>query len=392
MFNSWFNQRALDEEQFNTARRKLVENAPIPILWLFGKTGSGKSSIVRCLTGLETVDIGTGFKPQTRRSSLYEFPDASAPILKFLDTRGLGETGYDPAEDIDTFADAAHLMIVTVRVMDHALEELVAALRKIRHAAPSRPVILALTALHDSYPGQQHPDPDPFDVSPTPLPDGIAPGLRRSLESQYQRFDGLFDFAVPIDLTPEYEGFDEPNFGGQRFKQTIIQSLPAAYRHNLLQMDELLEPLGDLQRRRTLPTILGTSSLAATAAAVPFPWIDIPVVMGLQTHLIYKLARIHEQPIDANTIAKLSGVLGSRIAVRMALRATLKFIPWVGMAANAAAAFAMTFATGMVWNWYFLEVKRGHVPTESELRDEFQNQLQRAAEVWQAASEQPFDS
>jgi len=65
------------------------------------------------------------------------------------------------------------------------------------------------------------------------------------------------------------------------------------------------------------------------------------------------------------------------------IREGLKFVPWVGMAANAAAAFAYTFAGGMVWNWYFTEVRAGHVPTEAELREVYRSQLQRATELWQ---------
>ncbi len=385
MLGNWFSRKPLNDEQYQKAKGSVLEKAPIPVLWLFGKTGSGKSSVVRELTGVEEVEIGTGFRPQTQFSSQYAFPNESEPILKFLDTRGLGEAHYDPTEDIVEFEGSAHLMIVTVRVMDHALDEMLAALKTIRKSAPDRPVLLVLTALHDAYPGEQHPEVDPFDESNAPLPDGIHPDLKRSLEQQYERFKGLFDCAVPIDLTPPHEGFHQPAFGSDRLKRAIVAALPAAYRHQILQMDQILDPLADEIKKKTMPTILGTSGLAATAAAVPVPWVDIPVVMGLQTHLIYKLAKLHGQSIDGRTIARISGAIGGRIAVRMALREGLKFIPWVGMAANAAAAFAMTYATGMAWNWYFTEVEKGHAPTESELKNVFQDQFKRAGDLWKVS-------
>lgn len=377
----------MDDQEYKNAKAALLERVPIPVLWLFGKTGSGKSSIVRYLTGVDAVEIGSGFQPQTQFSSIYEFPDQSLPILKFLDTRGISEANYDPAEDIDEFEGIAHLMIVTVRVMDHSLEELITALKQIRKSSPSRKILLVFTSLHDAYPGEQHPESDPFGESTALLPEGLHENLKRSLELQLERFEGLFDRVIPIDFTPKQECFDEPNFGGERLKLAIIQSLPAAYRYHFLQMDEVVSPLTDLQRKRTMPTILGTSGLAATAAAVPVPWVDIPVVMGLQTHLIYRLARIHSQPIDGKTIAKITGALGGRIAVRAALRGALKFIPWVGMAANSAAAFAMTYATGMAWNWYFIEIDKGHVPNEAELRDVFQTELRQAADLWKTTRE-----
>src|SRR5690606_5194894 len=118
-----------------------------------------------------SIEIGTGYKPQTRYSERYDFPDETQPLMRFLDTRGLGEVDYDPQEDIAAFAEQTQLMIVVVRAMDHAVDDLVRALRTIRKAAPHRPVVLALTALHDAYPGEQHPVSDPFGQGPFPLPD-----------------------------------------------------------------------------------------------------------------------------------------------------------------------------------------------------------------------------
>ncbi|SFI53257.1 GTPase family protein [Planctomicrobium piriforme] len=383
-FKKLFPSRQQSEAEFLQAARDLALRAPVPVLWLFGKTGSGKSSIIRYLTGVEAIEVGTGYRPQTRFSARYDFPNENEPVLSFLDTRGLGEVDYNPAEELRAFGRDTQLMIIVVRAMDHALDEVLNALKTIRRDSPHRPVILALTALHDAYPGAQHPHVDPFDESPFPLPTGIDENLRRSIEKQYERFHGLVDRAVPLDLTPPDEGFNDPTFGGPRLKNAIIEALPGAYRQTLLQLDEVVAPLKDYTWKKALPVILGTSTLAATAAAIPLPWVDIPVVMGLQTHLAYKLARIHRQRLDAATIAKVTGHLGGRVAIQLAVRESLKFIPWVGMAVNAAAAFAYTFAGGMVWNWYFTEIRNGHVPTESEIRTVFKQQLQRASELWKA--------
>jgi Uncharacterized protein/domain associated with GTPases len=391
-FRRFFSRPETTQAEYAQITQELVQQAPLPVIWLFGKTGSGKSSIIRYLTGVDSIEVGTGYRPQTRFSSRYDFPNESEPLMRFLDTRGLGEVEYDPTDDIRLFGEETHLMIVVVRAMDHAVSEIVEALRMIRQSAPRRPVILALTALHDAYPGVQHPEVDPFGSEPFPLPEGIHADLRRSIQKQYERFEGLVDRAVPIDLTPVEEGFEQPTFGGDRLKRAIVEALPAAYRQTLLQMEEVVAPLKDMTWKKSMPVILGTSTLAATAGAIPFPWVDIPVVMALQTHLAYKLARIHHQRLDAKTIAKVTGSLGGRIALRMAIREGLKFIPWVGMAANAAAAFAYTFASGMVWNWYFTQIGSGHVPTEQEIQKMFREQLSRAAELWsttRAASESP---
>jgi uncharacterized protein (DUF697 family)/predicted GTPase len=377
-----FHRGSVSDEEFLRRRTELLADAPIPFLWLFGKTGSGKTSIIRFLTGAADAVIGSGFRPQTQHSRLFNFPDDELPIVRFLDTRGLGEAHYDAAADLAEFNKSTHLIIVTVRATDQATDEISRPLRQLRQANPERPVLLALTCLHDAYPGEQHPDPDPFDLSARPLPASIPENLRRCIEAHYQRLDGLFDRAVPIDLTPADEGFAAADFGGERLKRAILDLLPAAYRQTLLQMDQLREALGEMHQRRSMPIILAHSALAASAAAVPVPWIDIPFVVAIQSHLAHRLAKLNHQGLDALTLAQVSGALGGRIALQMGLREMLKFIPWVGIAANAAAAFAYTYASGWAWNWYFGEIKNGHLPTADELRQVYHQQLRKGAQLW----------
>ena len=382
-----FRPSAHDDEEFRRRRSELLAAAPIPFIWLLGKTGSGKTSVIRLLTGADKAVIGQGYRPQTQEAALFSFPDDDAPLVRFLDTRGIGEANYDPAGQVAEFHEQAHLVIVSVRATDQATEEIVRPLKQIRKANPGRPVLLAITCLHDAYPGSQHPDPDPYDSTPRPLPnslpaDSLPSDLRRALEAHYERFDGLFDRAVPIDLTPVDEGYAVPDFGGPRLKQAILELLPGAYRQTLLQMDQLAHALGELHHRRILPVIFAHSLLAATAAAVPFPWVDIPFVLAIQSHLTYRLARMNEQPLDAATLARVGSAIGGRVAVQMGIREGLKFIPWLGSAVNAAAAFAFTYASGWVWNWYFLEVRKGHVPKPDDLRQMYRQELQKAAQVW----------
>ena len=318
---------------------------------------------------------------------MYEFPDDDLPIVRFLDTRGLGEAAYDPTDDIDQFHSTAHLLIVTVRAIDQSLAAMMEPLSRIRKQNPDRPVLLVVTCVHDAYPGEQHISPDPFDEGVRPLPTGIPQTLSRCLSAQYERFDGLFDRAVPVDLTKPTDGYDVVEFGGERLKRAILDLLPAAYRQTLLQMDHVRDELGDQQRRRSERTILAHGVVAASAAAVPFPWIDIPVVMATQSHLLHRLAADHHQDLDSKALVNLTGMLGGRVALRMGIRELLKFIPWVGMAANAAAAFAFTYGSGRATSWYFRETKAGHLPTPEQLREVYREQLQVGARLWRTTRE-----
>ena len=83
------------------------------------------------MTGRDDAEIGKGFRPCTTTAAVYPFPDEQGCILKFLDTRGLGDPNYDPQDDLELFAQQSHCLIVVVKAMDHAQEETLAALRTI---------------------------------------------------------------------------------------------------------------------------------------------------------------------------------------------------------------------------------------------------------------------
>lgn len=388
---SWLGLETLSNEQFEQQQRDLLKKTPVPVLWLFGKTGSGKSSIVRYLTGATQAEIGNGFRPQTTSSSQYDFPDSEHPIIRFLDTRGLGEAGYDPGDDLKQFDESTHVVVVVARVMDHALEDIITPLRTIRAARPKRPVLLVLTCLHEAYPFQQHPVPDPFEPSADTNRDEVSlrpslqttlPELTRSLAEQERRFAGLVDRIVPIDLTQPDDGFEIPDYGGKRLEETLIEMLPAACRQAILHLDDVRKALRDLTARQAMPTIIAYSSMAATAAATPLPLVDIPAVMGIQSRLIYILAEMYDQKMSADILLKMAGAAAGQVALRFAVKAPLKFIPFVGQTANAAMAFAYTFSLGKACCWYFGEIRNGHAPLPEDLNKVWSEQLEEAVAVW----------
>src|SRR5262249_53762349 len=244
--------------------------------------------------------IGKGFQPCTRFSRQYQFPSPETPLLSFLDTRGLDEPGYDPAEDLARFNHETHLVLVTVKAMDHAQENVLTHLATLRKAQPLRPVVLALTCLHEAYPQQQHPQPYPWDEKGELVPDAppVPEGLSRSIEEQKRRFAGLVERVVAIDLTPPEEGFHEPNYGGERLRQVVLDVLPTALGQTIRTLDEATHELPDLYARHALPHIIGYSSLAAAAAPVPIPFLDPFATTGTQTRRVCRLGPRYRPPRD----------------------------------------------------------------------------------------------
>jgi uncharacterized protein (DUF697 family)/predicted GTPase len=379
---------SISEEELRGRLDKLRQSAPVPVIWLFGKTQSGKTSLVRYLTGAERAEIGRGYQPCTRFSVRYSFPSEQAPLLSFLDTRGLDEPGYDAAEDLEKFGEEAHVVVVTVKALDHAQENVYNQLKRIRAAKPQRPVVLVLTCLHEAYPQQQHPQPYPFDaqgqlVAAAPT---LPEGLLNSIDEQRRRFEGLADRIVAVDFTPVDEGFAEPSYGGQQLRDVLVDILPAAQAQTLRTLEVAQRELQDFYAQNALPTILGYSTLAATAGAVPIPFVDLLLISGVQTGMMHELARFYGQALTAQRLGEIAGALGLGLLGRQASRSLIKVIPGLGSVlgsvAGGALAGASTFALGKAFCYYYRAVLEGHVPKPEDLRRYYKDQLGRAEEAW----------
>lgn len=377
-------KRGMSQVRFERKRDRLLKRSPPPTCWMLGKTGSGKSSIIRFVTGAEDVQIGRGFKPTTRTTSVYEFPDAALPMMRFLDTRGLAETDYDPAEDIAVFAQATHAIIVTQKLTDFAVEPVVRPLQSIRRQAPERPVLLVLTCLHEAYPQRQHP-PYPF-LEAAESPTALEP-VRRCITQHLAHFTKLYDAVVPVDLTRPEDGFEEPSYGGAHLQETLVGLLPAAYRQAFRDAADVVGQLRDLRQRRAMTYVFGAAQLASASAFAPVPWVDIPFLVAVQTRMVYAIARIYNQTSTVKQVLELLAVGGAGFSVRMGVRELFKLVPYVGTITGGvlggAMAFSYTYALGRVCCWYYSAVLDGHQPHSSEIQAALREHWDEGQRVWQ---------
>src|SRR5262249_50254786 len=168
--------------------------ATAPVVWLLGKTGAGKTAIVSMLSGDPRAEVGAGFEPCTRTSAFYDVP-REVPLIRFLDTRGLDEANYDPANDIAWCEHQSHLLLVVMQVARRAADRVRAGgrrvLREARRPHQDGPVVVAQPGLHRLYPaGAPHADPYPFTGGGDDLTNAALPHvLRQALLHQRQLVD-----------------------------------------------------------------------------------------------------------------------------------------------------------------------------------------------------------
>jgi uncharacterized protein (DUF697 family) len=365
-----------------------LNSFPVPVFWLVGKAQAGKSSIVRTLTGYygssdeAAIAIGEGFRPCTRRSSIYEFPSREAPLIKFLDTRGLFESGYDPAEDIAICEESSHLLVVVVRADDHGTATLVDLLVEIQKRKPHWPMLLVLTCLHTTYgPGEPHVEPYPFSDSTSQREYART---REHIELQKKTFARFKPAVVAIDFTREGDGYDPVDYGREHFLFMAESLLPEVLWNVIRELSG--SALATEWVSATQPLILAYSLAAGSAAALPMPFVDIPLVSGIQLKMLHGIAAQLNQKLDRRTITEILGVVGIGVLLRIGGREFLKFVPGGSLISSAYTA-SVTYALGNVFVAYFTLVRQGHKPSPDELRRIYNEKVARGRTLFTGHNE-----
>ena len=335
-----------------------------PVIWLIGKVQAGKSSIVRALTEASAAEVGLGYKPCTRTAAIFDFP-AEAPVIRFLDTRGLGEKGYDPADDIAFHEGQSHLMIAVMRALDPQQDAVVNAVRAARKRHPEWPVIVAQTSLHDGYtPGEAHRRPYPFVGAEVEA--GLPSALTRSLAYQRSLFahlpgNGALLF-VPIDFTQPGDGFEPVSYGLPALLVALETAAPAGL---VASLKDASGQGADMLAKKAHPHIVGYATAAAAADAVPIA--GAVAVPAVQSKMLHSLALIYGVEWNRQALGEFAACLGvgalSRLVAGFGLRELAKLIPVYGQTAGAAAAaatsFATTFAIGKAACYFLAQHRRG---------------------------------
>ncbi len=354
---------------------EVKQRLPIPVFWLLGKTQSGKTSVIRALTANDDTEIGNGFQACTKRSRFYDFPSASHPILRFLDTRGLGETEYNPSEDLAWCANQAHLLIVVMRALDMNQAEVVEAVFTIHKQHPGWPVIVVQTTLHEGYStiDSEHIQPYPYQQSP--FSPQVPHSLAQALLHQRTWFKSLPVHFVPIDFTLPEDGYEPANYGSNALWDTIEAVLPAGM-IGLLRGTEQHKELLDFHARQAHPHIIGYALLNIGIGAIPLA--GLPLVLAVQAKLFHSIASIYGLELTRKLYTEFAALMGTSVGIGLLGRELIKLVPVFGWAVAGAGSGAMTYALGKAFCIYLYGVKRGAMPDQANLKQAYKEAFSKA--------------
>ncbi len=374
----------IPEEELNARLREVRQHLPTPVFWLLGKAQSGKTSIIRTLTGSTQAEIGNGFQACTRSARFFDFPDSRSAFIRFLDTRGLAEAAYNPKEDMQWCEQQAHLLIIVLKAMDHQQDSVAKAAREIHRQHPEWPVIVAQTGLHEGYTGRamEHVLPYPFDS--LPFAAGVPSDLARSLLKQRELFADLDARFVPLDFTLPEDGYAPLDYGVEALWLAIEETLPLGLRTLFAQSGQR-RLLNDDYARKAHPHIIAYALCAGLAAAIPVPAASLVTATAIQAKLFHSIASIYGLSLTPKSVGEIGSAVGVGVMAGMGGRELAKLVPVYGQTAALSMAglytAAVTYGLGRVFCFYFAGARRGHAFSPKTLREFYREEFRRGREL-----------
>ena len=138
---------------------------------------------------------------------------------------------------------------------------------------------------------------------------------------------------------------------------------------------ELKAELGDIYYATAWRHIITYSVAAGGAGAVPWPLVDIPVVIGIQAKMFHAISSIYGQPLTSQLMTEFGTAVGGSMLARFVRSLLAKFIPFFGSVFGAAYNAATTYALGCSLSWYFAQMRRGATPDAVMLRKFYAKEL-----------------
>jgi uncharacterized protein (DUF697 family)/predicted GTPase len=368
----WF---SVDDAQVAEILTSVRAQLPTTEALLIGKPQSGKSSIVRGLTGVSAEIVGQGFRPHTQSTIRYNYPSQELPLLIFTDTVGLGDIDRDTnsliqelVSDLDAETNCPRIIILTVKINDFAIDTLRQIAAELRQKYPQIPCLLAVTCLHEIYPTSQIDHPD----QPTSIE-----SVDRAFSAIQQAFVGLFDRSVLIDFTLADDGYTPEFYGLETMRATLADLLPEAEARAMSQLLEAgtaasgsgsSEQLGDIYRDVARRYILPCSIAAGTVAAIPLPFADLPVLTAIQVSMVGLLGKLYGQTLTRSQAGGIVSAIAGGFVAQLVARQLIKFIPGFGSVISASWAAAYTVALGESACVYFGDLMGGKTPDPQQIQ------------------------
>lgn len=328
----------------------------LPTLWLLGKTGAGKSSFIQAVTGDSSVEVGNGFAPCTMTAMAYVFPQ-DKPVMRFLDTRGLGEADYDPTEDLTEIGQAGNALVVVMKADEPEQSAVLSALKQIK----KRNKIKHLLLIHTAVLSSQETD------------------RARQIQYNTQQVEKVWDKGFE-SVAVDFETDNGDVYNHELLLERLASILPVI---GMMVQDKEHSTQEEANFDQVENEVLWYSGSAAASDLIP--GVGLVSVPAIQAKMLHSLANQYGVEWNKRVFSELIGTLGSSFALqygmKLGTRQLIKLIPVYGQTVGSVAAAAMSFGTsyglGRAACYYFYRKNRGEEVSEQEMQKIYKESLKK---------------
>ena len=371
-------------EAMDEVRRLVFESRP-PVIFLLGRSGHGKSSLINALCGRQVAKVGH-VGPMTRDTAPYPVSfNEGKNSWTLIDSRGLFEAaspGGGPAEDVvarTMEAVAEHkpdviMHVISMPEVGNLSNDLMAfeqVMAKATTEAAHRILTFTVLTKADTLGNPEEWPPEKFPAKAGLILETLRYAAGKVLDSDLERTQNL----RPDNPLYGYRLLQHPHC-----KAVIPVCALAGSR--LWNMGELHDYIGqvlpedaqldyyqalgrkDLLRKVASRLTNRFSEFAALVGAIPLPVADILVLSPLQLLLVVMIGGLSCRPVARSTFYEYLGAIGvvgaGGIGLKLAAGALVKFIPVPGLAHIVAGSIASagTYGIGKSAETYFFSGER----------------------------------
>jgi len=382
----------LGDKDLNALMEGIDANRP-PRIFLIGRTGVGKSSLINALCEAYVAKV-SNIKSCTENTQIYSWEDNGKVLMEILDTRGIAES-----ESIDDTVTAEEMLInqinefspdVAILMLNcthrddvHSDVEFLKKLSKTYSEINKMrlPIVVVVNKCDEMAPTR-------FKV-PSEYPKNKINNINEAV--QYYKgiivrnglkIDDIVAVASLIDWqTPDGLEVDVENI--ENLPKYDIDNLQIAFdgRYGIKKLLDILEEvildsearmglrmaarLNEVIRKVAQRLNKIFSGISATVALTPIPVSDIYVLLIIQTVLVALIASLSGRNISLETakefIFSMGGIVGAGYVFRLAAQQGAKFLnivlPGAGSAVSSGVATTGTLAIGNAAIAYYIENK-----------------------------------